>query len=99
MTQSSRPTTDVEAEPVYPIRDDTMLGATEDLDRQPDGVPHDIVGRTTLAAYAVAVLLLAICATADWLSAVIAAAFAVPIIVWALRYRSARERDPAHPSL
>lgn len=99
MTQPSQPTTAVADEPVYPVRDDTVLGATEDLDRQPDGVPHDVVGRTMLAAYAVAVIILAICATAGWCSALVAAAFAIPLIVGALRRRSSRERDHTHPSL
>src|SRR5262245_22786294 len=43
-----------EPEPMSPIRDDHALGPTEDLDREPDGVPHGIVGRTVLGAYVLA---------------------------------------------
>ncbi len=51
------------AEPVSPIRDDRALGRDEDLDRQPDGVPHSVVGLTagfsTVLALLVAFMFLA----------------------------------------
>lgn len=81
-----------------PIRDAGELGATEDLDRQPDGVPHDVVGRTVFAAYVLSVLGLAICATAGWRAALGGAVIAMPILVIALQRRAARDRDRLHPS-
>ena len=30
--------------PKAPVRDDSALAPDEDLDREPDGVPHDVIG-------------------------------------------------------
>ena len=47
---------DVGHEPHNPVRDDRKLAPTEDLDREPDGVPHSVVGLT--AAFSVMLALL-----------------------------------------
>ena len=47
---------DVGHEPHNPVRDDASLAPTEDLDRYPDGVPHDVVGLTALFSVMLAML-------------------------------------------
>ena len=47
---------DVGHEPHNPVRDDSKLAPTEDLDREPDGVPHKVVGLTALFSVMIAML-------------------------------------------
>jgi hypothetical protein len=72
---------------------------SENLEREPDGVPHDIVGRTMLAAYMLGGVVLATLATFGSISAVAVAVLALPIVVVVLRNRAGRERDHIHPSI
>jgi hypothetical protein len=83
-----------------PIRDDRRLGPTEDLDREPDGVPHDVVGLSALFSVLFAAVVLGM-----WLSgrtgrvaAVAMCLIGIPMLVSNLRQRSERERDQHHPS-
>jgi hypothetical protein len=92
---------DVGHEPHNPVRDDSKLSPTEDLDRYPDGVPHDVVGMTALFAVMLAMLIGFMMVTGGWVqrfAAVVIAAIAIPVLVGSLRKRADRQRDHAHPS-
>ena len=71
---------------------------SDDLERAPDGVPHDIVWRTVFVAFALAAVVLAIVGTTGPITTACTAALALPFIVLALARRSERERDHIHPS-
>lgn len=84
--------------PRSPVRDDSMLGPSEDLDREPDGFPH-----VAIAAMAVLVILLAATVFAlstqheiEWVLFVIAV---VPLLVYGLARWAGGKRDRLHPSL
>jgi hypothetical protein len=84
-----------------PVRDDTALGAGEDLDRMPDGVPHSVVGMTALFSVMLAMLvafMILAGGTVARIAAVLIALFAIPVLVSSLRNKAARERDSLHPS-
>jgi Flp pilus assembly protein TadB len=84
-----------------PVRDDTQTGATEDLDREPDGVPHNVVGFTALFSVMLAMLVTVMFIAGGMVgkvSAVLLAAVAIPVLVGSLRKKAARERDHVHPS-
>jgi hypothetical protein len=92
---------DVGNEPHNPVRDDSKLGPTEDLDRQPDGVPHKVVGLTALFSVMLAMLIAAMFlsgSTAGRVGAVLLALIATPMLVVMLRNKAERERDHLHPS-
>lgn len=83
------------------MRDDTHLGFTEDLDREPDGVPHAVVGLT--AFFSVMFALLVLCmfvvhSTVAKVGAVVLLVCAVPLLVNRLKRKSDRDRDHLHPS-
>ena len=91
---------DVGHEPHNPVRDDTKTSANEDLDREPDGVPHNIVGLTALFSVMLALLIAFMFlagGTARWL-AIVLALLAIPVLVSTLRNKAAAERDQLHPS-
>jgi hypothetical protein len=84
-----------------PVRDDEALGVTEDLDRQPDGVPHHVVGMTALFSVMLAMVvgfLILTGGTVSWIAAVILALLAIPVLVSTLRRKADRDRDHVHPS-
>jgi len=88
-------------EPHNPVRDDRKLAPTEDLDRQPDGVPHRVVGLTALFSVLPALLLAAMFlsgSTTGRVAAVLLSLVAVPTLVLILRGRAERDRDHVHPS-
>lgn len=88
-------------EPHNPVRDDSKLAPTEDLDREPDGVPHKIVGLTALFSVVLAMLVAFMFLTGSTVgraAAVGLAAIAIPTVVSALRNKAERERDHVHPS-
>ncbi len=92
---------DVGHEPHNPIRDDSKLAPDEDLDREPDGVPHRIVGLTALFSVMLAALLAGMFIAGSGvvrIAAVLIAILAVPVIVSSLNTRSERDRDHVHPS-
>jgi hypothetical protein len=92
---------DVGHEPHNPVRDPGKLAPTEDLDREPDGVPHDVVGLTALFSVMLAMLVAFMYLTGGRIghvAAVALAAIAIPILVALLRNKAARERDRVHPS-
>ena len=85
-----------------PIRDHRSLGPTEDLDREPDGVPHDVVGLAALFSvlFAAVVLGMWLSGSTGRIAAVGMCLIGVPMLVTNLRQRSERERerDTYHPS-
>jgi hypothetical protein len=92
---------DVGHEPYNPVRDQTKLAPTEDIDREPDGVPHSVVGLTALFSVMLALLVAVMFLSghmAGRIGAVALAVVAVPVLVGSLRRKAARERDRIHPS-
>jgi|SRR4051794_30027664 len=87
--------------PQNPVRVDEALGATEDLDREPDGVPHHVIGLTAGFSVMLAVLvgLMFIAGnTVSRVMAVVLVLLAIPTLVSVLRKRADRDRDHLHPS-
>ena len=88
-------------EPHNPVRDDSLLAPTEDLDRDPDGVPHSVVGMTAgfsvMFAMLVAFMMLV---GSGWTRFLVIGlcAIAIPVVVTSLRKKADRERDHVHPS-
>jgi hypothetical protein len=83
-----------------PIRDEDRLGPNEDLDREPDGVPHDVVGLSALFSvlFAAVVLGMWLSGSTGRVAAIAMCMIGVPMLVSSLRRRSERERDHVHPS-
>ncbi|MDB4953017.1 MAG: hypothetical protein JWO36_586 [Myxococcales bacterium] len=87
--------------PQAPVRDDLATGPTEDLDRQPDGVPHQVIGMTAVFSVMLALLLAVMfvaAGTVGKVAAVVLAVLAIPVLVSSLRKKAARDRDHLHPS-
>ena len=91
-----------EDEPVHsPVRDDAALGPTEDLDREPDGMPHHVIGLTALFTVMLAMLvgfMIVAGGTVSRIGAVLIAVMAIPVLVSTLRRRADEGRDRIHPS-
>ena len=86
---------------IAPIRHERSLGSTEDVDREPDGVPHDVVGLSALFSFLLAALVLGMWLTGSTTGRVAAIAllvFGVPMLVSGLRDRAERGRDHQRPS-
>lgn len=100
-TPPLRRPTSVRREPHNPVRDDAKLAPTEDLDRQPDGVPHSVVGLTALFSVLLAMLVAFMFLTGHTTGKVLAvllALIAIPTMVGALRKKAQHDRDDANPS-
>jgi hypothetical protein len=83
------------------VRDDSKLALTEDIDREPDGVPHSVVGLTALFSVILAMLVAFMFLSGSLVGRVAAIALAliaIPTLVASLRRKAERERDQAHPS-
>jgi hypothetical protein len=95
-------TPSVERESVHsPVRDDEALGPTEDLDREPDGMPHQVIGLTALFSVMLAMLvgfMILAGGTVSRVAAIILIVLAVPVLVSSLRRKAATDRDHLHPS-
>ena len=92
---------DVGHEPHNPVRDDRKLAPTEDLDREPDGVPHNVVGLTVLFSVMLALLVAFMFIAGQGMvriGAILLALLAIPVLVSSLRKKAERERDHLHPS-
>jgi hypothetical protein len=90
-----------EPEPHSPVRDDSKQSPHEDLDREPDGVPHNVVGLTALFSVMLAMLVAFMFLTGRGVTRVAAIALAViaiPMLVAMLHNKADRERDHIHPS-
>ena len=86
------PTTLDPADPITPH---------EDIERQPDGIPHLVIGLTALFSVAIAALLISVFhsgATLGSGAAILIAFVAVPLLVFRLGAKAERERDHDHPS-
>lgn len=84
-----------------PVRDDDALAPEEDLDRQPDGVPHGTVGFTAFFSVLLAMLVAFMFLTGKAVVQVAAIALllvAIPVLVSQLGKHAERERDHLHPS-
>lgn len=84
-----------------PVRDDEALGPTEDLDREPDGMPHHVIGLTALFSVMLALLvafMMLAGGTTSRIAAVVIALMAIPVLVSSLRKKADRARDHLHPS-
>lgn len=91
----------VHPEPQHPVLDRSKQGPTEDVDREPDGVPHSVVGLTALFSVMLAMLVAFMFLsgrTAGRIAAVVLVLIAIPTLVASLRRKAERERDPVHPS-
>lgn len=101
ITRPSEPPPEFHHEPHSPVRDDSRLSATEDLDREPDGVPHSVVGLTALFSVMLAMLVAFMFisgARVTRVAAVVLAVIAIPMLVSILRNKAERDRDHVHPS-
>ena len=70
----------------------------EDLQRQPDGIPHAVIGLTALFCVFFAMLLVGILLTGTSISKVAAVVFALvalPLAAFGLQRRAARDRASA----
>lgn len=97
----------VEAAPVTAAPPQKMVDAIslptphEDVDRQPDGVPHLVIGLTALSSVLLAAVLIGAFLHGPSLgsiSAAVLAILAVPVTVFWLGARAERDRDRVHPS-
>lgn len=91
---------DVGHEPHNPVRDDAKLAPDEDLDREPDGIPHQVVGMTALFSVVLAMVVAFMFLAGGWTTVlgIALAILAVPILVSTLGNKADRERDHLHPS-
>jgi hypothetical protein len=73
---------------------------TEDLQREPDGIPHAVIGLTALYCVLLATLLVVILTSASsgHIGAVILSLLAIPAITLGLQRVATRDRDHVHPS-
>lgn len=87
--------------PHNPVRDPAALGPTEDLDREPDGAPHSVIGLTALFSVMFAMLVAVLVLSGkvvDMIAALLLVVIAIPVLVSSLRKKADRERDHLHPS-
>ena len=91
---------DVGHEPHNPVRDDSKTSAHEDLDREPDGVPHKVVGMTALFSVMLAMLVafMFLAGGTARILAIVLVLLAVPVLVSVLRRKADDDRDHVHPS-
>lgn len=91
----------MEPEIESPVPDPTALGPNEDIEREPDGAPHAVIGWTALVVVGFAFVigtLVAVGSGAALVTAIVLIAFGVPIAIAALRQAAAARRDQLHPS-
>lgn len=86
-----------EPEPMSPVRNDSALGPTEDLDRMPGGFPHPAMAATAGFAILIAGLIL-YALIGHSVAALVLIALAIPVAIVLLRRESSRERTSRHPS-
>ena len=85
---------------ITPVVDTRGLGPPEILHREPDGVPHDVVGLSALFSvlFAAVVLGMWLSGPTGRIAAVAICMVGIPMLVSNLRQRSERERDDHHSS-
>ena len=90
--------------PPAPVADqdaEQVLGPHEDLERQPDGIPHLVIGLTALFSVALAAVVIGMFQSGPTLgsvASVVIAIIAIPLLVSRLGAKAERERDHEHPS-
>ncbi|HMG53025.1 MAG TPA: hypothetical protein VK601_06080 [Kofleriaceae bacterium] len=87
------------AHPPIASHEDRTRGQAEEIERDPDGVPHDVVGLSALFSFLLAALVLGMWLTGSTtgrVSAIALLVFGVPMLVSGLRERAERERDRRH---
>ena len=91
---------DVGHEPHNPVRDDSKTAPDEDLDREPDGVPHNVVGMTALFSVVLAMLVafMFIAGGGARIAGIVLLLIAIPVLVSSLGKKADRDRDQHHPS-
>jgi hypothetical protein len=91
---------DVGHEPHNPVRDDSKTSPNEDLDREPDGVPHSVVGLTAGLAVVVAMLcaFMFLAGGATRIAGIVLLLVATPVLIGSLNKKADRDRDRVHPS-
>lgn len=83
-------------QPIASVRKETGIAPTDEVTRDPDGVPHDVVGLSALFSFLLAALVLGMWLTGSTtgrVSAIALLVFGVPMLVSGLRERADRERD------
>lgn len=73
----------------------------EDVQREPDGIPHAVIALTVLCSALFAILFLVLLSAdtaSGWLAAIIFAVTVLPVVVYSLQRKAARDRDHEHPS-
>jgi len=73
----------------------------EDLERQPDGIPHLVIGLTALFSVLLAAVLIGVFRSGPTVGSIAAAALAIiaiPVLVVGLGAKAERDRDHDHPS-
>lgn len=102
LTEEQRRTAVVGHEPHNPVRDDSLLAPNEDLDREPDGMPHSVIGMTAGFAVMFAALIAFMMLVGSGWTRVLGIALcflAIPVVVGSLRKKAATARDSAQPAL
>lgn len=87
--------------PQSPVRDPEATSPDEDLDRQPDGAPHFVIGLTALSSVLMAMAVAFMVLTgkpAAIVAAILLVVIGVPVLVSRLRNEAERTRDRVHPS-
>lgn len=80
---------------------DDQISPHEDVERQPDGVPHLVIGLTALFSVVIAAVLISLFHSNAALgsgAAVLIAFVVVPLLVFRLGAKADRDRDHDHPS-
>jgi hypothetical protein len=96
---------DTRREPTPPITDsetaEQRLTPHEDIERQPDGVPHLVIGLTALFSVLLAAVLISMFRSGPTVGSVASVALAlvaIPVLVSKLGAKAERDRDHDHPS-
>jgi len=74
----------------------------EDLQREPDGIPHAVIGFTAYFCVVFAMLLVAMLMTgtsSGRVGSILLGLIAIPIIASSLQGKATRDRDDVHPSI
>jgi hypothetical protein len=84
-----------------PAEPDQRLSPHEDVERQPDGVPHLVIGLTALFSVVFAIAMIAVLLSGPSLGSITVAALTIigfPVLVIRLNAKADRDRDHVHPS-
>lgn len=85
-------------EPQNPVRDDSRLGATEDLDRAPDGFPHVTMAVLVVAIVAIAGVALMTLRNGEGTTTALLILAILPLTYGILRSARSRRNQGRHAS-